>query len=396
MPTLTTNFRFTLPDYGTTGWDEAMKSNLQSIDAILGQFNTNIQLQGMWLNSNSYAAGVSVVDSVTGHIWVCGTTHTSSASPVTFATDRTNNPTYWTDITNPAIPAAAFAVAAGQSAANASAYSITSLGGATAASASATSATASATAASASATSASASAASAAASATMTLWRNRAYNGNFALNQRAYVTATALAAFAYAHDRWRAGAGGCTYTFVQAFPDTTLTITAGTLQQVVESINVEGGTYTLSWAGTAQGRINAGAYAASPITVVGLAAGVNITIEFNAGTVGLVMLNPSNAAFLFERRPYTIERFMCRRYYKFMSNKRFTGYAAGVGSVAVPSLEFDTMRIIPAGTASNITYFAVSALILTPAATDTMWVTMTATATGNVSVTCDLALDAEI
>ena len=114
-------------------------------------------------------------------------------------------------------------------------------------------------------------------------------NGGFAINQRTYVSGTALAAAAFGHDRWKAGAGGATYTFTPSGnPATTVTITAGTLQQVVEGAAILGGTYTLSWTGTAQGRVGAGAYAASPVTASGIVASANTTIEFNAGTLGRV------------------------------------------------------------------------------------------------------------
>jgi len=49
--------------------------------------------------------------------------------------------------------------------------------------------------------------------------RNLVINGNFSINQRAYVSATALAAGAFGHDRWKAGAGGCTYTFAATPPN---------------------------------------------------------------------------------------------------------------------------------------------------------------------------------
>jgi hypothetical protein len=95
---------------------------------------------------------------------------------------------------------------------------------------------------------------------------NNADNGGFAVNQRTYVSGTALAAGAYGHDRWKAGAGGGTYTFAApSGPSNSITITAGTLQQVIEGAALAGGTYTLSWTGTAQGRIGAGSYAASPV-----------------------------------------------------------------------------------------------------------------------------------
>lgn len=147
---------------------------------------------------------------------------------------------------------------------------------------------------------------------------NRVIDGGFVINQRAYVSNTALAASAYAHDRWKAGASGCTYTFTQGSlgVNTTITITAGSLQQVIEGCNMpEGGTYTLSWTGTAQARINGGSYSASPLTVTGLTAGANCTIEFNTGTVGSVQVETGASASSFAYRPYGTELQLCQRYY---------------------------------------------------------------------------------
>src|SRR4249920_3929047 len=66
-------------------------------------------------------------------------------------------------------------------------------------------------------------------------------NGGFAINQRTYVSGTALAASAFGHDRWKAGSGGGTYTFAAGSgPSRTITITAGTLQQIVEGASIAG------------------------------------------------------------------------------------------------------------------------------------------------------------
>ena len=150
-------------------------------------------------------------------------------------------------------------------------------------------------------------------------FRNRVINGNFAINQRVQASGTALAAAAYGHDRWKAGAAGGTYTFTAAAPDTLLTVTAGTLTQVIEAANVEGGAYTLSWAGTATARVYqgtaAGAYVASPLVVTGLSAGANTTIEFGPGTLGKVQFEPGPVATPFERRPLSVELALCLRYY---------------------------------------------------------------------------------
>lgn len=158
MATLTPNFRFTLPAFDVPGWDIPMNANLSLIDTILAQFNVGINLQGAWLNSQSYSVGMSVIDTVTGHVWTCVTPNMSAASPTTFATDRASNPSFWTDITNPAITAL-------QSAINSAGSATASAASATAAAVSAAAAVVSAAAAAGSVTSAAGSATAAATSA---------------------------------------------------------------------------------------------------------------------------------------------------------------------------------------------------------------------------------------
>ncbi|MDE2103878.1 MAG: hypothetical protein KGL39_41965 [Patescibacteria group bacterium] len=149
--------------------------------------------------------------------------------------------------------------------------------------------------------------------------RNRLINGNFQINQRAYTSGTALTSGTYAHDRWKAGSGGCTYTFTQAANGQQITITAGSLVQVIENSNIDGGTYTLSWTGTAQGSVNGGAAAASPITVTGLAASTAVTVSFGTGTLGEVQFEPGPTATPFERRFYGLEKRLCQDYYSLVS-----------------------------------------------------------------------------
>ena len=151
------------------------------------------------------------------------------------------------------------------------------------------------------------------------VFRNRLFDAGFIINQRGYVSGTALSASAYAHDRWKAGASGCTYTFTQLSTGVpiVITITAGSLQQVIEGCNMpEGGTYTLSWTGTAQARFNGGTYGSSPLAVTGITAGSNTTIEFNTGTVSYPQLEVGTNATSFDYRPYGTELFLCQRYYE--------------------------------------------------------------------------------
>jgi len=146
---------------------------------------------------------------------------------------------------------------------------------------------------------------------------NFADNTGFAINQRTYVSGTALAAAAFGHDRWKGGAGGGTYTFAApAGPANTITITVGTLQQVVEGLGIAGGNYMLSWTGTAQGRVGAGSYAASPVSVAGIVAGTNTTIEFNTGTLSRVKFEAGTVATPWQVLDYGTDLQRCQRFYQ--------------------------------------------------------------------------------
>ncbi len=157
------------------------------------------------------------------------------------------------------------------------------------------------------------------------VFRNRLINGNFSINQLNLSGTVTLAAGAYGHDGWKAGASGCTYTFAASGIDTVITISAGSLLQIVEDRKIEGGVYTLSHAGTANARIavsgaaTSGAYAATPLASASAGAGQTVTVEFTTGTVSKVQLEQGTTASTFERRPYDFELRMCQRYYEVSS-----------------------------------------------------------------------------
>ena len=165
--------------------------------------------------------------------------------------------------------------------------------------------------------------------------RNILINGDFRINQRGYVSAATLASAAYGHDRWKAGASGGNYSFTQLNNSTMITIVAGkSLIHVVENKNVVGGSYVLSWTGTAVARYAvdsatpAGTFAVSPILITGQTAGTTMSVEFtgadavgtssvatNTGTLGLAQLELGSVATPFERRQYGHELALCQRYY---------------------------------------------------------------------------------
>lgn len=394
------------------------------------------KLTGLWTASTDYA--VNDICSNAEYTYVCNAAHTSG---LTF------DSSYWVqfgftsgaDAAQAAAEAQASAIAAASSETNANSYKNSAASSAASASSSASSASASAATAttqasnaSVYATSASNSAAAAAASAAIGITdssvdtltnktmsadtnviearsapsathfshRNKIINGDFRVNQRSYVSAAAVGSVLYGHDRWKMAASGDTYTFSTTANKTTVTIPAGkVLQQVVEGLNLQTGTYTLSWEGTAQGKIGAGAYAASGVTGA-ITGGTDTTIEFGPGTVANVQLEPGSKATPFEFRSYGEDLSLCRRYLPaFRGDKLcWMGKAKDAfNTLAVISLPV-AARVAPTGvTISNVAHFAVdnpaaststaiSGISLVNANVDTISVQMTNVANnGNAS-----------
>ncbi|CAB4168681.1 hypothetical protein UFOVP580_12 [uncultured Caudovirales phage] len=134
--------------------------------------------------------------------------------------------------------------------------------------------------------------------------RSRLINGAFAHNQRVVSGTVTLTAGQYGHDYWKAGSSGCTYIFTTINNLTTITITAGTLLQVINGKNLFSGIHVLSWGGTAVGRVGAGAYSAPGANIItaNITGGVNTTIEFAAGTLWLTQFEPGIQPTVFEFR----------------------------------------------------------------------------------------------
>lgn len=145
-------------------------------------------------------------------------------------------------------------------------------------------------------------------------FRNKIINGRFTFNQRAVSGTVVLTAGQYGHDRWKAGSGGCTYTFSTSGGVNTITITAGSLVQVIAARNIAGGTYTVSRTGTAQGRIVGGTYAAAPFQITGVTAAATLSVEFGTGTLANVQVEPGAAVTPTEMRHDEVERLLCMAY----------------------------------------------------------------------------------
>lgn len=193
-------------------------------------------------------------------------------------------------------------------------------------------------------------------------FRNVIINGNFQVNQRGYVSGAAVGTKLYAHDRWKMAASADTYTYSTVNNKTTVTIPAGkVLCQVVEGLNLQTGTYTLSWEGTAQGKIGAGAYGASGITGTAVG-GTNLTIEFGPGTVSRVQLEAGSLATPFENRPIGTELYLCQRYFQTYISQTIDFHIGSLGTATYtpfctrPLLA--EMRTVPTLTPTNFTIVA--------------------------------------
>lgn len=178
---------------------------------------------------------------------------------------------------------------------------------------------------------------------------NWVHNGNFYINQRAFVSGVALSAGVYGHDRWKAGVAGCTYTYATSANQTTLNISTGTLIHIVHGSDLQSGPVVLSWSGSAVGRINGGGYAVSPVLATATG-GTNLTMEFSTGTLGAVQMEYGAASTSFENRPYMIEKLLCQEFLEVIPTGGFdvilNNAAAGQNNTVVLPLKV-TKRSTP-------------------------------------------------
>jgi hypothetical protein len=146
-------------------------------------------------------------------------------------------------------------------------------------------------------------------------FRNRLINAQGLINQRGYVSGTATTtANQYTVDRWRVVVSGQNLTFTTTNNEVTFTAPAGGVEQVIEGLNLESGTYVLNWEGAATATVGGTAVAkGGTVTVVG---GTNTTVRFIGGTFIRPQFEAGSVATPFERRPIGTELALCMRYFQ--------------------------------------------------------------------------------
>lgn len=216
--------------------------------------------------------------------------------------------------------------------------------------------------------------------------------GNLRVNQREVSGTVVLTSGQYGHDRFRAGSGGCTYTFSTTSGVTEISISVGTVEQEIEGDNLQTGDYILSWSGTAQGQVDGGGFGTTGVSGA-LVGGTNSTVEWGTGTLSLPQLEKGSIVTSFDHRDIGEELSLCQRYFWRPSpgdSSTFARYGEGswvASSLSAYSIFFPTtMRATPSfsieGALSNyritingaFTTFTPEALNLLEASTDMLYV----------------------
>lgn len=183
-------------------------------------------------------------------------------------------------------------------------------------------------------------------------FRNLLINGNPTINQRGYASGAATAiANQYTLDRWRVATSGQSISWTDSANVRTVAAPTGGVEQVIEGRSVIGGTYALSWTGTATATIN-GASVVQGGNVT-LAGGTDATVRFSGGTFSLAQLEPGTVATPFEQRPVGTELALCQRY--FQEHQYQTGgvTTSGVGMYGQIFYTVD-MRVVPTTVFSSV------------------------------------------
>lgn len=181
--------------------------------------------------------------------------------------------------------------------------------------------------------------------------RNRIINAQGRINQRVYVSGTAtVAANQYTLDRWRVVTSGQNLTWTGNAARNVMTAPAGGVEQVIEGLNIEGGTYTINWDGTAACTVAGVARAKGEVFT--LTAAADTTVRFTGGTFTDVQLEPGVIPTAFERAYHGDELARCQRYYQLVGSH--VGVGGGATAVSQTIALPVTMRGIPAASTNGV------------------------------------------
>lgn len=174
--------------------------------------------------------------------------------------------------------------------------------------------------------------------------RNKLINAAGIVNQRGYVSGTATGgAGQYTVDRWKVNTSGQNLSWVANGAGVTFTAPAGGVKQIIPAGYIEGGTYTLSWTGSAIATVNGSAIVSGGNIVI--AANTQTTVTFSSGTFAFPQFEIGTVATAFEwRQP--VELSICQQFYEF-GNGFMASYNAVGWSMATWVTFKSTKRATP-------------------------------------------------
>lgn len=163
--------------------------------------------------------------------------------------------------------------------------------------------------------------------------RNLLINANPAVNQRVYTSGTnTTTGNQYTLDRWRVITSGQNLAFADSAGKRTMTAPADGVEQVVEGLWLQSGTYVISWEGTAGCTV--GGTARTNGEAFSLTGGSNIAVAFGDGTVANPQLEIGEVPTPFDWRPFEMELCRCFRFYqKSYAYATSPGTATGTGEI---------------------------------------------------------------
>lgn len=175
--------------------------------------------------------------------------------------------------------------------------------------------------------------------------RNLLINATGSINQRGYVSGSATtSANQYTVDRWKVQTSGQNLSWTTSAGISTFTAPSGGVAQVVEAPSVMGGTYTLSWIGTATASVNGTPVAnGSQITLTGNS---TATVVFSGGTFSFPQLEIGSLSTSFDFRPVDIELNLCMRYFENILGSYLTGLSGSTMITFVSSFQVSKRGVV--------------------------------------------------
>ena len=196
-------------------------------------------------------------------------------------------------------------------------------------------------------------------------------DSNFDIDQAVYGNSvSSVATDTYTKDMWKTGASASSFVFSYSGGVGTCTISAGQLAQEVWGELLQTATYTLSWTGEAEARVDGGAFATSPISV-SATAGTDMLIEWDStgtGTVSAPKLELGASATDHVIDDYPIALRKCQYYFERRSCVTGNIPAIGTaGNVVLASGDYvmaSPKRSTPAFGYSSLSHFVVRSATL--------------------------------